>query len=106
MVCVCVCVCACVCVRAHMCVCTCVYLCGKCDLHACHVYLLQRIFDDLFSEDEHVRRLKNGDVRFSYKALQGALMIFLYRCIYAALQISHCMGRIQKSNIIINLDKM
>ena len=45
--------------------------------------LLQRVFDALFSEEEHKRLLKSGDVRLSYKAMQGALMIFLYRCAHS-----------------------
>ena len=53
----------------------------------CHAYLLQRVFDVLFSEDEHKRLLERGDVRLSYKAMQGALMIFLYRWPHA----QHCM---------------
>ena len=41
------------------------------------------MFDALFSEEEHERLLKSGDVRLSYKAMQGALMIFLYRCAHS-----------------------
>ena len=74
-----------VCVCVHVCTCAFVHVC---DLHVhtyvcsayMHLFLLQKVFDDLFSEDEHARRLKCGDVRLSYRALQGALMIFLYRC--------------------------
>ena len=48
---------------------------------------LQRVFDALFSEEEHKRLLKSGDVRLSYKAMQGALMIFLYRCAHSITQL-------------------
>ena len=66
---------------------------GVCDCHSMVVAqyvwfvffacLLQRVFDALFSEEEHKRLLKSGDVRLSYKAMQGALMIFLYRCAHS-----------------------
>ena len=56
-----------------------------CSAYIMHLFLLQKVFDDLFSEDEHARRWRRGDVRLSYRALQGALMIFLYRCIAIAM---------------------
>ena len=70
---VCLCACMCVYMQVHVCV-----------AHLnCHISLLQEVFDALFSKEEHDRRLERGDVRLSYKAMQGALMVFLYRYTYS-----------------------
>ena len=40
---------------------------------------IQETFDALFNEELYKEKLKSGGGKLSYKAFQGALMIFLYR---------------------------